>query len=244
MNPPSKKAIPTKATLQKRVAQGKAPAVPLTPEELKQQEAKEAVLKAKANEWQKDPKLTAKEKELGLYTIDKYGNSQKDPDLINRESTDPAVRDVVQLCKTKPKRKIITVQCVPGVNATRLKIRQEVIDYTLADQKAKRGPNLKLKADYTKLVGWEGGSYTQGYIPWGLQLKVLEENVGTKEKAVLRQTVAVVTTRRNLEGKSVLQGDKAGGRSGVTVGSGVDIGQQTDASFRQQLKLATRLVPK
>jgi len=246
MQPIPKKVAPTKASLQKLAIQGakpaakaKAPVVSLSPEELKQQQAKEVTLRTKANEWQKDPKLTAKEKELGLYTVDKYGNAHKDPDLINRESTDLAVRDVVQLCKNKPKSKLITVQCVPGVRSTRVKTSKDVIAYTLADQQAARGEDLKLKVDYNKVVDWEGGCYTQGYIPWGLQLRVLEENVGTQEKAVSRQTVAVITTRRNLEGKSVLQGDKAGGRSGVTIGVGVDIGQQSDDGHREQLQKAT-----
>ncbi len=231
-----KKAPPTKAAIKKQGA--KPPPPPLTPEELAAQQAKEAALKAKANAWQQDPKLSAQEKELGRYTVDKYGDNRKDPDLINRESKDPAVRDVVQLCKAKPKRALTTVQCVPGVNSTRVKVRQEVADYTLADQQAKRGKDFGLKIDYSKIVGWEGGSYTQGYIPWGLQLKTLEDNVGTKERAVLRQSVAVVTTRRTLDGKSVLQGDKAGGRSGTTIGGGVDLGQKDDAGYRKQFQNA------
>jgi len=90
MQPIPKKVAPTKASLQKLATQGvkpaakaKAPVVPLSPEELKQQQAKEAVLKTKANTWQQDSKLTAKEKELGLYTVDKYGNAHKDPDLVD-----------------------------------------------------------------------------------------------------------------------------------------------------------------
>ena len=151
------------------------------------------------------------------------------------------MRDVVQLCQKKQKSKLFTVQCVPGDTSTKRPLNRDVLKYTKEDQIAKRGKDYKLKIDYDEISKSEGGSYSKGYVPWGVQVKVLEENVGTKEKPSVRQIMTVVTDRKTdkHEKKSVLVGDqgpnKKGNRSGVTVGSGVDLGQKTDAEYRNGL---------
>lgn len=240
-----KKQAPTAAALRQRAANARKPGVPAAPpkpepplstEELKQRRANEQALVAKGNKWKDDPKLSDEEQDLGLYTIQK-----QDGRIVDRDSKDVAVRDVVQLCHKKPKKKLYTVNCVPGDVATKRPLNREVLAHTKEDQLAKRGKEYGLKIDYDEISKSEGGSFSKGYVPWGVQINVLEENVGTKEKPSVRQIMTVVTDRKfdKTEKKSVLAG-APNNRSGVTVGSGVDLGQKDEIDYRKAFQQAAK----
>lgn len=241
-----KKQAPTAATLRQQAPNASKPAAagpakPTTPLLTPEEQAKELALIEKGNKWKQDPKLTDQERDLGLYSIKK-----KEDQAVDRDSKDVAVRDVVQLCHKKPKSKLFTVECVPGDSSTKRPLNRDVLKYTKEDQIAKRGKDYKLKIDYDEIAKSEGGSFSKGYVPWGVRVVVLEENVGTKEKPVMRQIMTMQTTRKwdKHEKKSVIIGDPGrnnkGNRSGVTVGSGVDLGQKQEADYRGALAKAAK----
>lgn len=88
--------------------------------------------------------------------------------------------------------------------------------------------------DFNKLGDWEGGQATQAYVPW------FPLGVGVKDGAI-----SATTTR--VSGSQALAGNS---RSGVTIGTGVDLGQQDATKYAERLRAAgasedliTRLTP-
>lgn len=94
--------------------------------------------------------------------------------------------------------------------------------------------DLGTSIDFDQLATWEGGQATEAYVPWfPADLKVTDG------------AVEVVTKR--FKGTDVLDGASG---SGVTIGTGVDLGQQESTSYIKRLRAAgiseeliTRLTP-
>lgn len=76
--------------------------------------------------------------------------------------------------------------------------------------------------DFNTLAAWEGGQATQAYVPW------FPLGVSVKDGAISADTTPV-------KGGTALAGSS---RSGVTVGTGVDLGQQSPAVYGKRLRAA------
>lgn len=89
--------------------------------------------------------------------------------------------------------------------------------------------------DFNKLGDWEGGQATQAYVPW------FPLGVDVKDGAISANTTRVGGGSQALAGNS---------RSGVTIGTGVDLGQQDKTEYAKRLRgagasedLINRLTP-
>ena len=76
--------------------------------------------------------------------------------------------------------------------------------------------------DWDQLGKYEGGEHVDGYVPWWPSLS------RDKDGSIIPSTARV----KNDDGTTRLHGAN---NSGVTVGTGVDLGQQDQAAFEQQL---------
>ncbi|MCG6118314.1 MAG: pesticin C-terminus-like muramidase [Aquimonas sp.] len=79
--------------------------------------------------------------------------------------------------------------------------------------------------DFAFLAQWEGGLATTGYVPWWPQ----------RERMRIDRGAVVLDTRRDDAGRLL---GAAGNSSGVTVGVGVDLGQQDPKVYQERLKNA------
>jgi hypothetical protein len=77
--------------------------------------------------------------------------------------------------------------------------------------------------DFAFLEQWEGGLATTGYVPWWPQ----------RERMRIDRGAVVLDTRRNDAGRLL---GAAGNSSGVTVGVGVDLGQQRPGEYAKRLR--------
>ena len=80
------------------------------------------------------------------------------------------------------------------------------------------------KVDFGKLAQFEGGQATQGYVPWWPDGVTANEGVIGVNPATVKEG-----------GATVLKGTS---NSGVTVATGVDLGQQRPAAYVKRLKAA------
>lgn len=76
--------------------------------------------------------------------------------------------------------------------------------------------------DFNKLAEYEGGQATKGYVPWW-----------PKDVQVTDGVVSVNAGKVTEGGSQVLQGSS---QSGVTIGTGVDLGQQKPDEYKKRLK--------
>lgn len=79
------------------------------------------------------------------------------------------------------------------------------------------------RIDFNELASYEGGQATQGYLPWW------PHDIRVNPHGAIR----VDTTTETVNGRDMLKGSS---RSGVTVGTGVDLGQQDPATYTARLQ--------
>ncbi|RSZ59186.1 hypothetical protein HF313_01925 [Massilia atriviolacea] len=107
--------------------------------------------------------------------------------------------------------------CVASDKSTRVPMPSSITDNINKDA----GTNI----DFDKLSAWEGGAYTQGYIPWWPHMKG-----DTPTIQAMSDSSGTVGPR--------IKGDLGGeakNKSGATVGVGVDLGQSSAAGFGRVL---------
>lgn len=83
----------------------------------------------------------------------------------------------------------------------------------------RRGTNI----DFNELANYEGGQATRGYLPWW------PHDIRVNPHGAIR----VDTTTETMNGRDMLKGSS---RSGVTVGTGVDLGQQAPGKYKARLR--------
>lgn len=211
----------------------KVPAVKLTPEQQAKKNAEEAETKRKEHEkivaindeWK--GKLTDGEEEEVLMVVAHHGKG-----LV--------VDNIIQPCGKNKTPKAI--DCLPGNTALETGVSPELKKAMIDAQEAKRkSANTKIRIDYGKVVKWEGGSYTGGYVPWGPVLIATKKDIGEKGQPH-PITIFVPNTAHNKapgQTKESLTG-RPGNNSGMTIGAGVDFGSKTDREQRVALKKSAK----
>jgi len=241
MNTPTvpKRQAPTLNTLkQQRTAQGpgapQPPAPKLTPEELAKKQAQEAEVKRK-----EQVKIAAINKEWK----DKLTDAEEAEvlDVVARQGKALVVEGVIQPCAKKRRPK--GLDCVPGDPKKNTGVSQQAADAVIKAQEEKRKTDgTKVRIDYRKVGNeWEGGSYTQGYVPWGPKLEAVQKDIGEPGKPHL-VTMFIPNTAHNIatSQKTKSLTGRSGNNSGVTVGAGVDFGSKDDETYRASLKKAAK----
>lgn len=150
-------------------------------------------------------------------------SNDKLKDSLPAEEWDEIVKQIEQNCGTdaikdnvvKPCGKILRKNCAgPDPDKT---ARMDPATQTAIN--TANGTNI----DFDTLANWEGGQATEAYVPW------FPLGVDVKDGAI-----SATTTRAADNGK-VLAGNS---RSGVTIGTGVDLGQQDEKRYTERLRKA------
>lgn len=235
---------PSPAALQKqRAAQGpnapagpvkpKVPAVKLTPEQQAKKDAEDAETKRKEQE-----KIVAINDEWKTKLND--GEIAEVLLIAGQNGKGLVLNDVIQPCGKRKTPKVLN--CLPGDVALETGVTAELKKAMIDAQEAKRKPaNTKIRIDYGRVVKWEGGSFTGGYVPWGPVLTATKKDIGEKGKPH-PVTIFVPNTAHNKapgQTKESLTG-RVKNNSGMTIGAGVDFGSKTDATQRAALKRSAK----
>ena len=161
-------------------------------------------------------------------------------DMADRNGKDLVVDGVIQPCLKR--KKPANLDCVPGKQSLNTGLSKELAAaVTKAQEEKRQAKNTKIKIDYAKVCGWEGGSFTGGYIPWGPTLEAAQKDIGEKDKPH-NVTIFVPGTAHNTatgQTKTSLTG-RPNNNSGVTIGAGVDFGSKTDAVQRKAIKKSAK----
>lgn len=143
-------------------------------------------------------------------------------DSLSAEDWDEIVKQIEQNCGpdaikdgvVKPCGRIRKRNCAgpdPDKNVRMAPATQSAINTA-------QGSNI----DFNALADWEGGQATEGYVPW------FPDKIDVKDGAI-----SVSTSTAG--GKTTLVGNS---KSGVTVGTGVDLGQQDATVYGKRLRAA------
>ncbi len=233
--PKSKRPVPSLSDLKQQKARadstatGRQPkpgaAAPvLTPEEKAEKEKKEQEkLKEITDDWKKD--LTPEEQDESMRAI-------------NRARPGIVVNGVVQPCPNK--KKGLNRNCVdPTSQASFTPELKEAIKKKAGGT----GKNAKdVKINYDKLDGWEK-TYSGAYVPWWPHLNNVTKDIGPDKEHPHKVNVIVPSTKHELkDGKQMLKGGAAdgGNSSGVTIGTGVDLGAQSEKGHANALRDAAK----
>ena len=107
---------------------------------------------------------------------------------------------------------------------------------------AARAKNAKdVKINYDKLDDWEK-TYSGAYVPWWPHLNNEAHDIGDKEHPHKVNVVVPSTKHEMNDGKKMLKGGAAdgGNSSGVTIGTGVDLGAQSEKDHARDLRAAAK----
>jgi hypothetical protein len=160
----------------------------------------------------KDAAKIAKEQVAKLQG-EKKGLDKKDPNF-KKASKEIDTKIKAQQGVANKKCRLKHLGCVPSDQSKRVPMPKSITDNINKENKT--------NVDFDKLSAWEGGAFTQGYIPWW---PYVDKN-GVPKIVAMPDSSKQVGPR--IKGEL---GGKPSNKSGPTVGVGVDLGQYDEAGF-------------
>ena len=156
---------------------------------------------------------------------------------INKTRPGTLVNGVVQPCPKKTKG--LNRNCVEASSKASF---TPALKTAIKNKASGTGKNAKdVKINYDKLDDWEK-TYSGAYVPWWPHLNNEAHDIGDKEHPHKVNVVVPSTKHEMKDGKKMLKGGAAdgGNRSGVTIGTGVDLGAQDRLKHADALRDAAK----
>lgn len=172
--------------------------------------ASERALRAKVEECKEASK--AAKGQIEKLNADKKALDPKAPDFkAKSKEIDGKIKGLQGVAKKTCK--LSHAGCVASDKSTRVPMPASITDNI-----NKAGGT---DVDFDKLSAWEGGAYTQGYIPWWPHMK-------DDKPTIMAMSDSSGTVGPRIKGEL---GGAPKNKSGATVGVGVDLGQSTSTAY-------------